>query len=240
MIGLVVTLIIMIMIFSLLGWAIRYKQAYFLLSGFATMTEDEQKEYLQNGYPQKAGGMLIITAIGTLLLLPLLFTSFTYAGETLFGCILLFLFGGFIYLSKYELKHKRKKSYIISISLFVIVVGGVSALMIFTYQDYEVTVENDQLEITGMYGQQWPIDELESVELLDEMPEITLKTNGVGVGTLAKGNFNVKEYGNSLLFIHNDRVPVILIETNDKPIFLNNKAPAITQKWFEELRLLIQ
>ena len=240
MIGLIVTLIIMVIIFGLLGWAIRYKEAYFLLSGFATMTEAEQKEFLENRYPQKVGSMLIITAVGTLLLLPLLFTSFPYAAEIIFGYTLLFIFGGFIYLSKYELKHKRKKSYIISISLFVLVVGGVSALMIFTYQDYEVTLDNDQLEITGMYGQQLPIDDLKSVELLDEMPEIEFKTNGVGVGTLAKGHFNVKGYGNSLLYIHSDSLPIILIQTNENPIFLNNQSLSVTKDWFNKLRKYLQ
>ncbi|KAB2331857.1 DUF3784 domain-containing protein [Bacillus mesophilum] len=240
MAGLIVTLVIMIIIFSLLGWAVRFKQAYYLISGFNTMSEDEQRQLIQNGYPQKVGSLLICTAIGTLVLLPLLFTPFPYAFEVIFGFILLFLLGGFVYLSRYELKHKRKKGYIISISLLIIVVGGVALLMTFTYQDYEVILENKKMEITGMYGQQWPIDELKSVELLDEMPEIGFKTNGVGVGTLAKGHFNVKGYGNSLLYIFTDSNPIILIETSKKPIFLNNQSPTVTEDWFNKLRKYLQ
>lgn len=184
--------------------------------------------------------MLIITASGTLLLLPLLFTPFAYAIEVILGFILIFLLGGFVYLSRYELQHKRKKSYIISLSLFIIVVGGVIGLMIFTYQDYEVIVENEQLEITGMYGEQWSMENLKWVELLDEMPEVTAKTNGVGLPTLAKGQFTVKGYGNSFLFIQKESKPVILIETTEKPIFLNHQSPSITEKWFDQLRLQIQ
>lgn len=123
--------IFVIGLFFLLGWAIRYKQQYGLLSGFNGRSEEEQKELIENGYPQKTGLLLIWTAAGMLILLPLVFTSFSYAIEVQYSFMLIFMLGGFIYLTKYELPKKRKRSYWISSLVAIVVVGFISVLMFF-------------------------------------------------------------------------------------------------------------
>jgi hypothetical protein len=110
-------------IFLLLGWAVRYKKVYGLISGYISRPAKEQEELVKNGYPQKMGGLLILTAVGMLILLPLAFTSFTYVMEVQFGFMLIFLMGGMIYLSKYEIPSKRKRSYWISSILMIVVFG---------------------------------------------------------------------------------------------------------------------
>ncbi|WP_010198607.1 DUF3784 domain-containing protein [Bacillus sp. m3-13] len=109
-----------VLIFLLIGWAIVKKEAYGLISSFRSRPKEEQEELIQNGYPQKTGKLLIGTAIVLLIMLPLLFTSFPYAMEVQIGVMVVLLFGGFIYLSKYEVPKKRKKSYIISTSIAVV------------------------------------------------------------------------------------------------------------------------
>ena len=78
------------------------KGGYGLISGFANRPKEEQEQLISNGYPQKMGGLLIVTAIGMIILLPLMFTSFKYVMEVQFGFMIVFLLGGIIYLSKYE------------------------------------------------------------------------------------------------------------------------------------------
>jgi len=96
-------------LFFLLGWAICYKEQYGLLSGFNGRSEEEQKQLIENGFPQKTGLLLIWTAVGMLILLPLVFTSFPYAIEVQYGFMIIFILGGFIYLTRYELPHNGKK-----------------------------------------------------------------------------------------------------------------------------------
>ena len=103
--------VLIIILFSFLGWAIRYKKKYGLLSGFAGRSKGEQKELIKNGYPQKSGTLLILTALGMFILFPLVFTPFPYIIEVQYGFMTVFLLGGIIYLSKYEVSEKRKKSY---------------------------------------------------------------------------------------------------------------------------------
>ncbi|MEH7012425.1 DUF3784 domain-containing protein [Neobacillus niacini] len=235
MLGLLIVHISVILIFLILGWAIRKKEGYWLISGFASRPKEEQEELIRNGFPQKLGGLLIIAAIGVLILLPLMFTSFKYALEVQIGFMIIFLMGGIIYLTKYEVPKKRKRSYIISTSLFIAVVGGVVATSYFSYQGYELVTKEKSFEITGMYGDEWAYEDITSVELMEKLPEVTVRTNGVGLPTLSKGHFKVKNYGRSLLFIQKGSSPYIYIELKDKKIFINDKDPEQTRLWFEQL-----
>lgn len=106
--GLFAVHISVIVVFLILGWVVRKKKGYWLISGFSSRPKEEQEELIRNGYPQRIGGLLIITAIGMLIFLPLMFTSFKYAMEVQFGFMIIFLMGGMIYLTKYEVPKKRK------------------------------------------------------------------------------------------------------------------------------------
>ena len=224
-----------ILLFLILGWVIRKKEGYWLISGFTTRPKEEQEQLIDNGYPQKVGGLLILTAVGMMILLPLMFTSFKYAMEVQFGFMIVFLLGGIIYLTKYEIPKKRNRSYIISISLFILVIGGISVLSYFSYQGYELVTKKESFEITGMYGDEWAYEEIIKVDLMEKLPEVTVRTNGVGLPTLSKGHFKVTGYGSSLLFIQKGSSPYIYIELKDKKIFINDKEPENTRLWYQQL-----
>jgi hypothetical protein len=233
--GLLAVHSIVIILFLILGWTVRRKEGYWLISGFASRLKEEQEELIRNGYPQKMGGLLIITAIGMLLLLPLMFTSFRYTMEVQFGFMILFLTGGIIYLTKYEVPKKRKRSYILSISIFIVIIGGIGALSYFSYQGFELVTKEDSFKITGMYGDEWNYEEITSIELMEKLPEVTARTNGVGLPTLSKGHFKVNGYGSSFLFVQKTSSPYIYIELNDKKIFINDKNPEQTKSWYQQL-----
>lgn len=226
--------VFVIVLFSILGWAIRYKKNYWLISGFAGRPAAEQEELIQNKMPQKTGGLLLATAIGMLILLPLAFTGFTYAMEVQIGFMLLFLLGGSIYLSKFEIPRKRKRMYWFTSILSFAVIGFISGLTYLGYQKPDLAITEDTFEITGMYGDEWPIESITKLELLEEMPEVTWKENGFGLSTLAKGRFTVEGYGSSLLFIHKE-APYIYIEMGRKHIFINGENEEQTLKWHEQL-----
>jgi hypothetical protein len=227
--------IFMILLFFLLGWGIKTKKAYWLISGFATRPEEEQQELIKNGFLQKTGKLLMTTAVGMFILLPLLFTPFKFTMEVQFGFMILFLLGGLIYLSKYEVPKKRKRSYVISSTLFVVVIGFVGVLSFLGYQNYELTTRKDSFEITGMYGDEWKYEDIKRLELMEEMPEVTWKQDGFGLSTMSKGRFKVEGYGSSLLFIQKGSSPYLYIELKDKIIFINSKNPEQTRSWYEKL-----
>jgi hypothetical protein len=95
-------------------------------------------------------------------------------------------------------------------------------------------VSDDSFEITGMYGDEWRKEDIKSVKLLDEMPEVTWKINGFGLSTMAKGVFKVKDYGKSLLFIEKEP-PYIYVNVGEEHIFINGSSPEETRSWYWEL-----
>jgi hypothetical protein len=225
----------MIVLFLFFGWAIVKKEWYWLISNFNGKSKDEQQQLIKNGYPQRIGKLMIATAAGMAILLPLSFTSFLYSIEVQFGFMIVFLLGGLIYLSKYEIKEKRKRSYIFSTLLAIGTIGFIVGLSYMGYQDFEMKHYEDSFEITGMYGEEWGYAEIRHVELLEEIPEVTWKQNGFGLASMAKGIFKVEEYGSSLLFIHKGSQPYIFIETDNDKIFINSKSEAQTKEWFRIL-----
>jgi hypothetical protein len=225
----------LICLFLFFGWAIVKKQWYWLISNFNGKSKEEQQRLIENGYPQRVGKLMFATATGLAILLPLSFTPFKYSIDVQFGFMIVFLLGGLIYLSKYELKAKRNRSYIISSFVAIGTVGFIGGLLYFGYQDFELKGHQDSFEITGMYGDEWSYSEIQTVELLEEMPEVVLRQNGFGLATMSKGKFKVQSYGSSLLFIHKGSSPYLYIEADGKKIFINSKNPEQTKEKYEIL-----
>lgn len=227
--------LMVVLIFLLIGWAIVKKEAYGLISSFRSRPKDEQEVLIQNGYPQKTGKLLIGTGLVLLILLPLLFTSFPYAMEVQIGMMVVLLMGGFIYLSKYEVPKKRKKSYIISTSVAVVTLVVLFVVSYLGFQEAELTLKQDSFAISGVYGDQWRYDDITQVDLLEEMPEVLIRTNGYGMQSISKGHFKVKNYGNSLLFVYKGHSPYLLMKTKDDTIFINSKDAEKTKDWYYQL-----
>ncbi|WP_370224138.1 DUF3784 domain-containing protein [Cytobacillus sp.] len=236
MIGLVITQIAVSALFLILGWAVRFKKAYWLISGFASRPDEEKEKLIENKYPQKIGSLLFGTAIGMLMLVPLSFTEFRFGTEAQFGFMLFVLLGGLIYLSRYEVLAKRKRSYVIAIILSIVTLGPLVYLTVSSQKGYEMAVAEDSFEISGMYGNEWTYEDIKSVQLLEVMPEVTWRQNGIGLPTLSQGHFKVTGYGSSLLFIQKDHMPILYIELKDEQIFVNSKDAAETQSWYDELK----
>ncbi|MEA3322384.1 MAG: DUF3784 domain-containing protein [Bacillota bacterium] len=227
--------LMLVLIFLIIGWAILQKEAYGLISSFRSRSKEEQEELIQNGLPQKTGKLLILTALVLLILLPLLFTPFPYALEVQIGVMVVLLLGGIIYLSKYEIPQKRKQSYIISVSVAVITFGILFVVFYLGFQEAELTMNEKSFEISGVYGDEWNYEEITQVELLEEMPEVLIRTNGYGMQSISKGHFKVKDFGSSLLFIYKNHSPYLLINTFDDTIFINSKDAEKTKDWYHQL-----
>ena len=235
--GLIIVHLGVAFLLLLLGWSIRHKKAYWLISGFNNRSDAEQQQLIQNGYPQKTGSWLLLTGMGLLILLPLSFTSFPYAFEVQFGFLLIFILSGSIYLSKYELPAKRKRSYIIYSTLFVIIVGFVITLFLIGEKKSEFILKEASFEITGMSGDEWSYSDITEVNLLNEMPTVTSKLNGFGTERVAKGSFKVEGYNRSILFIHKDgSTQVLHIEVDGKNIFINGEDAEETKAWYKQLQ----
>ena len=108
----------------------------------------------------------------------------------------------------------------IAIAVIVLVVCAIIPLLIVGNQEPTITVTDQQMQISGIYGNDYNLSDIESVTLQDECPVTTFKTNGFAMGKIKKGHFNVQNDGNSLLFLSGNG-KCIRIKTKFDVIYIN-------------------
>lgn len=104
--------------------------------------------------------------------------------------------------------------------IFVIV--GALILILYGTKEHEVVIQDNQMEITGIYGININLNDIQSFELLDQMPRVEMRTNGFKTNSTQKGYFDVEGEGNCLLFIKGNE-KYVKIKTNDKTMYINFK-----------------
>lgn len=219
-----------------LTYLIVKKKEYSLISGFLNRPKEEQEYLIQNGYMEALGKIFkvsfyLFAATFLLGLLPI-----PYGFEIGIALFLIVLLGGLIWMQKYEVPQKRKKMYWITSIIMAVTVALVGGLTIAGLVDNEVTVNHEAFKISGMYGVEWPIEEIKSVELLDTLPEVITKTNGYASSGQLKGHFLLEEpYGSGLLFVNLKNPPYLYVATNKDFLILNKKNSEETKTIYESL-----
>jgi len=236
----------MIIFIILMGWTliihggITYlivkKKEYSLISGFYNRPEEEQKYLIEHGYIEKMGQ--VFKQSFYLLLAAALLTVFKvpYGPAIGFTVFTLHLLIGIFYITKYEVPHKRKKTRWIIGSISIGTLAFVGILLGMTFIDNEVTITDETFEISGMYGDEWNIDEIVEINLLDELPVVELRTNGASTENWLKGKFRLEEpYGTGKLFVRRGNTPYLYIAFEDEYIILNRETKSETEDIYKEL-----
>ena len=99
-----------------------------------------------------------------------------------------------------------------------------------------IKVEEGTLHVSGMYGRDFPMDQIVSMEVLDEMPAMAMRTNGSSFKNKNKGHFLTKDNEKCLLFVTYNGGPYIKLRTTDNLIYLNCDTSEETKMLIEELR----
>ena len=98
----------------------------------------------------------------------------------------------------------------------------------------EVTMGEESVKISGMYGREIPVSEIVSVELLEKLPPMT-RTNGSDVGKYMKGHFRLKNGEKCMAYICIEP-PFIELRTTNDLYYLNTSEKEKTIALFEELK----
>ena len=113
----------------------------------------------------------------------------------------------------------------------------VAVVLILSFRPTKITVEEEHIKISGMYGREIPIADIVSVELLDEMPPIAMRTNGSDTGKQAKGHFRFRNGESCMLFIHK-KAPYIQMRTTNDLYYFNLSDKEQTVELFETIKSL--
>lgn len=135
-------------------------------------------------------------------------------------------------LRKYDHNPQRKKA-----NVHVVVVAAVTVavcIMLWSWsRPVRVTVTESEVEISGPYGLTVNRGSIRSVQLLDTLPEIEVRTNGIGMGNIQKGHFRIEGFGACRLYVDLKYPPFVLLglDTGDIVIF-NTDDPAETESLY--------
>lgn len=105
----------------------------------------------------------------------------------------------------------------------------------FDTANYELTITDNQVEIHApIYGYEFPLSDIQSIETVDTVPGGS-RTNGAATSEYRLGNFSLKGYGRSKLYVYNNQPQYIVLELPDLYIFFSAKTPEQTQEYYELL-----
>ncbi|WP_165445047.1 DUF3784 domain-containing protein [Gracilibacillus phocaeensis] len=235
-----------ILFIILMGWAvliyggltflIAKKKDLSLINGFIKRSEEEKKYLMENGYVDAIGKLLTYSFFLFLLSYILGIFQVPYGVSIGIGMFLLVVMTGIVWINRYEVPAKRKKGYWINGSIAVVTIVFVAVLTGYGYVTTEITVTNDGITIDGMYGEELAWEDIQTVEMRDQAPTITARTNGFAMANQWKGRFLVEEYDSSvILFISGEQTPYLYIETDQDTIIFNRSTTEETEEIYQAM-----
>lgn len=132
---------------------------------------------------------------------------------------------------------KSAKAAIIAWGFAWVIMVFAALTLALSFRPTRITVGEETIKISGMYGREIPVSDIVSVDLLDEMPPIAMRTNGSDTGSQAKGHFRFSNGDKCMLFIHK-KAPYIQLRTTEDLYYLNYSDKEKTVELFETLKEL--
>ena len=228
----------------LIGYLIRFRKMYWLISGYNTMPAEKKKNVDTENLGVLIGNMCFI--LGCLLFIGflLIFLEAYIAGYIVLGLIFPVIIFTIIIAQKYDgnnfnktSKMKTSSKVVVGIIVFLLlaVFGFVGSMLIKEMQPISVSLEQNSLRIVGSYGQEILYTNIQEIQIIDTLPEIQRRTNGSAAGTVLRGHFLLSEVGQAMLYLDREKPPFIYLATLEQKIYLNAASSELTRELFDSL-----
>jgi len=129
------------------------------------------------------------------------------------------LIGGGEFAKDTSEKHAKRwinPLWVVSILLIIAIV------FIPNYLETRVSIESNGLKIKGIYGLTIPYSEIEQIDTISNIPNISLRTNGYAFGKTLIGNFKLTDESHVKLFVKKGFVPYIMIKSKEQStVYIN-------------------
>lgn len=217
-------LIGMSLLFVAIGFIVTENNAKYLLAGYNTMSEEERKKVDIKSYIPYFRKFHIILGISFLILGYGINLINKNAAGIFLGVypVLAYLYFA-VSSSKFSggLKTKSNK---IGLFLLVGALIFVIGLIMNGFKENPIIFDSQKIEFKGNYGETLQIDHIKSIGIKNELPKITLKTNGFALGDIRKGYFKTENGEIVKLILNSAQKPYILFTKSDgKKIYYSAK-----------------
>jgi hypothetical protein len=230
-------IILLSFIFLVLAFLLNPSNAATLLSGYNSLSPEEQKNFPIKEYLQFFKKFHLFLS-GSLLVPGILFW---YLEWDQFAAMFLsvyplasYLF--FIIRSARYYKHVRVRSQPLVILIVIAAILFVGSILYWGSKKDAIRVQNQTFLIEGMYSLEIPKEKIRSVELVDFLPELTMRTNGFAMGQVKKGYFLSKANQTIFLLVYSNQGPFLHIENTEGEHFYIDGEKEQVKKSFEELK----
>ena len=218
------------LLFVSIGFIVTENNAKYILSGYNTMSDEERENVDIKAYIPYFKKFHIFLGISMFVIGSLL----TYlVSETAGGIFLIiYPFLAYIYLiwksTKYTKGPNTKRNkigiYILS-GILILIIADLS----YDLQDNTLVCSAEKIEFQGSYGEVVKQSDIKTIELVNQIPEITRKINGSSLGTITKGYFKTVDGERVKLILNSDKEPYILVTKKDgKKIYFSAKEESNT------------
>lgn len=228
-------------LFILMGVLIKRYKCYWLISGYNTASKERKKQMDVESIGRLMGKYFYF--LGGIFVLFSLIEWLGYHQISVFAFVVMMLTTIYIIIAvqKYDAGAKKPdgslkigvKVLIAGIIIFLLSVAG---FVIYGLKPTEYTVTNNNLTIDGVYGTTLSDKEIKSVELIESIPAIRMRTNGYALNNVLRGYFTLDQLGNGKLFIQYGKPPYIFIQTDKGFIIINATDAKKTKELYGKIR----
>lgn len=231
----IIILLVVSLIFILVGVAISKYKCYWLISGYNTSSKVEKENVEIEKLAKHMARMCYI--ISALIFLGGIITEyFNFSIMPLAVILVVVIFGYLFYLQKFDHNKKSKAEIVVLVVISFITL----AVLIITFslgnEPNEIRITDTSIIIDGSFGTSIKKDNITEIESIEDLPEISIRTNGYSDGINKKGDFKLDNGEKVKLYIQSEEGPFIKITSKDKVVFINYKDKVKTLELLNNLK----
>lgn len=234
--GDVIIFSIVSLFFIVIGILISKYKCYWLISGYNTASKEEKYrveiEKVAKHMARMCYAIAIIIFLGAM--------SSKYYGISMFPFIVLMLVvicGFLFYIQRFDHNKKSRAETVVTIIICFVAFSIVLITFSFGNEVNEIKVTETTIIIDGSYGTSIKKQDIKSIELIDNLPEVKLKINGYSDGSsIKKGDFKLKSGEKVKLYTQSKTGPYIKISTINNDVYINYKDDKETLASFKILK----
>jgi len=210
-----------------------------LIAGYNTMPDDKKKNVDIEGLSTFIRNGLAITGLAIIGS----YFIFKWSGFTTVANLMVVIVSlagvTVIALRAQRFDHNKSKS-----KLHYLVLGAatifVASLLTYGFIPTRVIFDSNSVRFSGMYGFTVNSNEIASVELVNAIPKVKLRTNGFSVGNVSKGTFIVDSIGKCQLLLNSGSKPfIVLTKTNGEVCIINLKNSSQTHVAYQNIKQFV-
>lgn len=138
-----------------------------------------------------------------------------------------------VFVAKWRIMGETPKWHLVMLALAVVLV---IVYHIWLVKDSKVEVLPETFAVEGDYGIKMPYQAIDSVFVMETMPEVKYTKDGYSVFGNKKGEFRLKDGSDAKFYLLGKQPPYLKMYTHGGLVFVNRKTTAETEQLIVELR----